>query len=103
MDEIVNTEGLKPAKVLAALYDNARAQGMGLLHYTPKPMDESEAEKLLSEGTYFDYVHGRVLKVNLRDPNGLGARLYDRDNGHGAAQRVIDKLRTDSVTCDKAS
>lgn len=82
---------LSKAKVLAALYNNARPLGMGFLHYTRDPMTEDEAAELLKEYDYFDYLKGRVMKVRLRGDN-LDTRLYNRDNGDGAAEAVIQKL-----------
>jgi hypothetical protein len=37
---------------------------------------------------YFDYVDGRCLKIDLRG-DALDPRLYDRDNGEGAAARAL--------------
>jgi len=34
-----------------------------------------------------------VMKVDFSDDKGFDERLYDRDNGHGAAQRAIDAAR----------
>lgn len=88
----IDLTGLDKADVLAALYNGARSQGFGRLHYTPEDMTREEAQALLEEGTYFDYVKGRVLKVDLGG-NSLRTALYDRDNGEGAAARVIEELR----------
>jgi hypothetical protein len=87
----LNIAGLDKAQVLKALYDNAKPQGMGFLHYQPDPMDIEEAKILVQDNTYFDYVKGRVMKVNLlRDT--LRCAAYDRDNGEGAAQRALQHL-----------
>lgn len=96
MDEIDIT-GLDKRKVLIALYESARVQGMGILHARSERMTIAEAGELLAprehgEPPYFDYVHGRVLKVNLAGDK-FSPRLYDRDNGHGAAQRAVDAIR----------
>ena len=93
---MVNFKGIPKHKVLQALYDNARAQGLGFLHYTPAPMSEEEAKSLLGEQTYFDYVNGRVMKVDLRGDEEFLEHLYDRDNGPGAAARAIESLRETS-------
>jgi len=83
---------LAPA-VLAALYNNAKPQGLGMLHYIPEDMTKEEAAKILEEGqTYFDYLKGRVMKVDL-SRNSLDPCLYDRDNGPGAAALVIASLQ----------
>ena len=47
---------------------------------------------LLKEQSYFDYLYGRVLKVWIKGDE-LDSRLYNRDNGEGAAERAINTLR----------
>lgn len=82
------------ADVLAALYNHARAQGFGYLQYSPAQMTREEADALLA-GTpdkRFDYVQGRVLKVDLSGHD-LETRLYDRDNGEGSAQEAIETIK----------
>lgn len=57
-------------------------------------MNEVEAGLALSRDDYIDYLEGRVIKTNF--PVGakeLDVTLYDRDNGEGAAEQVIDKYR----------
>lgn len=95
---MVDITGLNKADVLAALYNNSRPQGMGFLQAVPGIMTRGEAEELLNQGTYFDYVNGRVLKVNLESDVEFREYLYDRDLGSGAAQRVIDNLREKGLT-----
>lgn len=79
------------AEVLAALYNASKPLGLGYLHFDPRPMSKEEARQLLAETTYFDYLKGRVMKVRL-DGTTLDERLYDRDNGPGAAERAIAQL-----------
>lgn len=83
---------LNKAEVLRSLYNNAKLQGMGLLFATMEDMTIEQAEKMLekSNDKYFDYIQGRVLKVRIKDE--LDTRLYNRDNGDGAAEGVINKL-----------
>lgn len=90
---MISIKGISKAKVLAALYNRARFQGMGILHYDPTDMTEEEAQKLLDSGqTYFDYLKGRVMKVDLKG-DWLNPMLYDRDNGLGAAEfAILDAL-----------
>jgi len=82
---------LNNAQVLSALYNASQPQGMGFLHFNPAPMGEQEAAELLKRQSYFDYVKGRVMKVDLSGDT-LDPYLYDRDNGEGAALRVINRL-----------
>lgn len=96
---MVSIKGLNKADVLATLYNNSRPLGMGFIHYTPEPMMKSEAQKLLDDypqcgdnQIYFDYLKGRVMKVDLTSDTEFDECLYDRDNGEGAAQRAIDSI-----------
>jgi hypothetical protein len=96
---MISIAGLDKAKVLAVLYNCAKSQGLGRLHYTPQNMTEDEARVLLEEqnddgqGAYFDYLKGRVMKVHICGDE-LDPRLYDRDNGEGAAAAAISSIKT---------
>jgi len=96
MTDTVNIDGLRPEAVLAALYNNSRPLGLGMLHYDPTDMGEDEARSLLAEDDYFDYLKGRVMKVRIPgpdDPQEIQAAMYDRDNGPGALAAVVESLR----------
>jgi hypothetical protein len=93
MSEKVSIAGLDKADVLRVLYDRAKPFGLGFLHYKPGNMSKEEAESLLAETTSFDYLRGRVMKISFGG-NELETRLYDRDNGDGAAAAAIATLRT---------
>lgn len=87
----IDISNLDKAAVLAALYNGSRPQGLGVLHFDPTPMTTEEARSLVEKRTYFDYLNGRVLKMNLAGDT-LDPRLYDRDLGEGAAERALSKL-----------
>lgn len=89
---MISITGLSKSSVLAALYNAARPQGMGFLQYDPTPMTDDEAKEILAESSRFDYLKGRVLKVDLSGDT-FEERLYDRDNGTNAAAIVIAALR----------
>lgn len=87
---MINIAKKDKAEVLAKLYNASNPQGMGFIHYDPAPMTVEQARKLLDGGqTYFDYLKGRVMKVDLSGDT-LDPALYDRDNGHGAAFAAIN-------------
>lgn len=91
---MINISGLDPKAVIMALYDSARPQGMGYLHFEPGPLPGGEAEAATLVGRGLDYLHGRVMKVTIDpDCNQFEERLYDRDNGQGAAHAAIQQLR----------
>jgi hypothetical protein len=67
---------------------------MGFLHFDPKYMTTQEAQTILDQcgsNLYFDYFKGRVMKIDL-SKNEVDTRLYNRDNGQGAAEEAIEKL-----------
>ena len=81
----------KKPEILAALYNASQPLGMGILHFTPEDMTTAEAAELLKEQDYFDYLKGRIMKIDLSSDE-LRTGGYDRDNGEGAVQRVLEKL-----------
>jgi len=89
----VNISHLSKAEVLRRLYNASHPLGMGYLHFTPEDMTLEEAEDIIenmdSKKLYFDYLNGRVMKVNITgdsvDPWG-----YDRDHGEGALEKLIE-------------
>ncbi|MET8605543.1 hypothetical protein ABZV92_18575 [Streptomyces rubiginosohelvolus] len=91
----IDISGLGKNQVLAALYNNARIQGKGIRHPSgSSPLSAEQAREITGETSSldFDYLDGRVLKVDLSGDR-LDPRLYDRDNGENKAARVIEHLR----------
>lgn len=90
---VIDIKGLDKAEVLLALYNGSHCQGLGFLQaldtYT---LEDAKRDLKESIDGYFDYLHGRVLKVDLSGDS-FDSWLYDRDCGEGAAERVINELR----------
>lgn len=94
---MVDIKGLDKAKVLKALYDGSHEQGLGFLQAVPEgTVTVERCRDLLRDCKYFDYLYGRVLKVDL-SLDEFEERLYDRDNGQGAAARIINRLRKETA------
>lgn len=100
---MVNIKGMDKAEVLLALWQASQMQGMSFLGFLASgELTREQAQKEVQErkhtrfdGTdsiYFDYLNGKVMKVDLGQDE-FDPRLYDRDNGEGAAQRAIDNLK----------
>ena len=90
----ISLEGLSKSEVLAALFNRSKPQGLGFLNYDSTPMtDEQASERFGDCEEYFDYLDGRVMKVDLAGDE-LGTSGYNRDNGEGAAEAVINGLRS---------
>jgi hypothetical protein len=90
----MDISGLNKAEVLAALFNGSRQQGMGIMDKrgTLEMPPEAAQQVLDDSGTCFDYLYGRVMKIDLSGDE-LKTALYNRDNGHDAAEQIIDKLR----------
>lgn len=90
----VNIAGIDKAELLSALYNRSRQQGMGFMHARgAHPMTVEQArEEIAAHGLYFDYLHGRVMKVDLSGGE-LFTYAYNRDVGRDAAEEVIALLR----------
>jgi len=106
------------AEILAALYNNSQPLGLGFLHADSNDMSTEEAQEILDNDRYqyFDYLKGRVMKIDMKgkcyqtfSPKSkkkrivekckkkyvslkIDTRLYNRDNGAGAAERVIESI-----------
>ncbi len=94
---MVDRTDLTDSQVLCALYNGSRPLGMG--HLAPGSGDQmtvNRAAGILNDRTYdlryFDYLQGRIMKIDVSE-NPLNPRLFDRDNGQGAAERAIAQLR----------
>lgn len=90
---MVNIKGLKKSEVLIALYNNSKIQGLGSLQAINRDLTIDEATALLKKDTYFDYLYGKVMKIDLSSDIEFDEWGYDRDNGQGSAKQVIEKLR----------
>lgn len=90
-DNKINISNLNKAEVLVALYNHAKVQGMGFLSQASEPMTVAKAEEILKKTKSFDYLYGRVMKINLSGDE-LDTRLYNRDNGANAAENVLQGL-----------
>lgn len=86
---MIDLKGKDKAEVLAKLYNASKPLGMGFLQADGDDMTTEQARELLDAGqTYFDYLKGRVMKIDLSGDE-LDPRLYDRDNGQGAAASAL--------------
>ena len=92
--DTIDITNIPKNRVLAALFNASKQQGLGCFDPTgSKLMSADDAQAFIDEGaTYFDYLHGRVMKVDLSSDE-LDPWSYDRDNGPGAARQAIESIR----------
>jgi hypothetical protein len=92
----VDISGFDKFAVTAALYNASLIAPAALAFGTagPNRLSETEMRALLRPDHTdftFDYLGGHLMKVDLNGDS-FDSWGYDRDNGEGAAQRVIDGL-----------
>jgi hypothetical protein len=97
----IDITGIPKGKVFATLYNHATVKSLHFLKITSKEITQEEADTLLEKQTYFDYINGRVIKMDF-STNSLDTRLYNRDNGPDAAEKVISAL-VESMDKDNAA
>ena len=93
-NEKIDIKGLNKAQLLAAFYNDASPQGLGFTVATDGNMTVTQASNIIkrNKSLHFDYVGGRSLKIRL-EGDSFDPWLYDRDNGKGAAARIIEAVR----------
>lgn len=99
MNKPIDISKLDKAEVLAALYNASKMQGVSFLACERRgDMTKERAQEYIDEcfktpgrNLYFDYLNGRVMKINL-GKDLLDVRFFDRDNGDGAAARALEPL-----------
>lgn len=89
---VIDIKGLDKAEVLLALYRGSHVQGLGFLNAVDNYTIADAKKDYEASNGYFDYLHGRVLKVDISQ-DAFDGWLYDRDCGEGTAQRAIDSIR----------
>lgn len=91
----VDVTGLNKKQLLKELWKNSKPAAFFSMNRFPAPTDcsDNEIEKVLSsEECYADYLCGRLIKTSFKTDK-LNPRGYDRDNGAGAMQKVVDSMR----------
>jgi hypothetical protein len=89
----LDISGLDKAELLAGLYNRSKPLGLGFLEATQEDMTVDEARRIIQQqGPRFDYLNGRVMKIDLGGDT-LNPRGFDRDNGAGATQSVVQAIR----------
>lgn len=93
VNRTVDISGIDKKALLRGLYSMAEPQGRGVFrYYIPNDqLSDSDAEKILEMGD-IQYLRGRVMKIDISGDS-VDTFFYDRDNGAGAAEALINFLR----------
>lgn len=93
MSELIDITGIDLVEFAKKVYELSVPQGLGFLHYTPKPLSDEEAKSCLRKDTNFcldmDYVNGRACKMTVFKE---GEKLYIRDAWYDHSDSTFQKL-----------
>ena len=95
VSDYVDITGIDKAELLSALFNGSKQQGIGFLSARGRSnVSRDDSVSIIAARTdlYFDYLYGRVLKVDLNE-NPMWTGLYNRDNGDQAAEKIIERLK----------
>lgn len=76
-------------KLIAKAYELSVPQGLGFLHFTPRPLSDAEIDTIISHGkgtnypVSMDYVNGRSIKLHVMLKEGkllIPDRWYDHSD-----------------------
>lgn len=92
---MIDITGVDLVKFAQKAYVLSMPQGLGFLHYTPAPLSDEEAKKIVECSKGFvggivlsmDYVNGRACKMNVWEKNG---KLHITDSWY---DHTDDQLR----------
>jgi hypothetical protein len=94
MSQEIDISGLDKKKLLKKLWENSKPAALFAMSGMPSPsISDSEIDEVFADDNcYADYLCGRVIKTSFKTDK-LNPWGYDRDNGPGAMQKVINSMR----------
>lgn len=81
--EIVDCTGIMKEKLFVLLFNKAKSPfgSMTYIMSSDKTMEIIEAQEILKDNNYVDYVHGKPMKINFGTWPLIESWGYDRDQG----------------------
>jgi hypothetical protein len=94
----VNIAGLDKADLLMRAFNASHQLGLGQGDPEGRQdMTKERAGELISQGyQVFDYVHGRVLKIDISGDE-VRTYAYNRDVGPGVLEKIVDDMRSGAL------
>ena len=62
-------------------------------HNTLEQTFDLDKAKKKMKNNYPEYVCGKIIMVDIYNTNFVSSRCYDKENGKGALEKVIEKLK----------
>ena len=94
----VNISMLDKKKVFKVLYESAVPMDLGFMTEFEEPLSSEEIDEFFSnsQNGYFEYVQGRLLKVDL-SVDILDTTNFNATHGENAAEKAICKFFHESI------
>ncbi len=82
-EQFTKSDGMPitPAELIVAIYNNSNKYNMGWLDQTHRTLTVSDAEKLLAESKYIDYLDGKAFKMGFKSWPIIDIRQFADRNG----------------------
>jgi hypothetical protein len=81
---MIDVTGVDVVELVKKAYELSRPQGLGMMHFTPEPMSDEEAQAIIDSNDsgeiHLDYVGGRSCKFHVFNKDGkleVGKSWYD--------------------------
>jgi len=80
---MIDVTGVDLVKFAQKVYELSAPQGLGVMHFTPRPLTDEDAKSMISSTKYpldMDYVSGRACKMTVikrNDKLEIGDSWYD--------------------------
>ena len=93
---VIDVSDIDVCVLIQALWSNMKPASFFLMSGLPSPPApslEHIKEHLRDCRYYVDYINGRCIKTDFSDLKNVDTRLYNRDAGNGAFERIVAQLR----------
>lgn len=94
---MINIEGLNKAEVLSELYNNCKVVLPDSVASIFNTVTVGECVNILKNNSKFSKILGKSIPVDFTSDIEFNEELYDKENGEGSAQRIVDELRNKST------
>ena len=98
---MIDITGIDLAKFVSKVYELSAPKGLGFIHYTPKPLDDSDIKDIINTKheniiLSMDYIYGRACKMTVWEKDGkwiIKDSWYDHEDS-----KLQELLSTFNIT-----
>ncbi len=90
----IDISGIDRDLLLEALWKGSFVASFYKMAGLPFPAFNINKAKSELRNNYADYICGKVIKADVYSKDTVDPTMYDRDNGQGAFQKIVNSLRS---------